>query len=267
MASQLSTETEIRGALGRIARLALQARSIVVSTGAGVSAESGIPTFRDAQTGLWARYDPVMLASYDGFVADPENVWRWYDERRLTMAEASPNAGHSALAAWEVQARAAGLEFTLATQNIDGLHSRAGSTGILELHGNIWYARPLKGSYSEAVELAECPLKRLPPYDDAGRLLRPHVVWFGEMLDNATLNQALAAAGRAELLLVVGSSSQVYPAAALPHAALRKGGTVVELNPEETELSPLAQYSLRGRSGELLPQLLAEIESLRTQPA
>ncbi|MCC7478191.1 NAD-dependent deacylase [bacterium] len=245
-----------------IARLACRARCIVVSTGAGTSAESGIPTFRDAQTGLWARYDPVMLASYEGFVTDPENVWRWYDERRQAMALASPNPGHLALARWEALALAGGQEFLLATQNIDGLHSRAGSMHLLELHGNIWFARPLKGAYSEACELPQCPLPQLPPYDGQGRLLRPHVVWFGEMLDNAVLSQAMVTAGRADLLLVVGSSSQVYPAAALPHAALRKGGTVVEINPSETELTPHAHFSLRGPSGELLPQLLAEIELL-----
>ncbi len=264
MPSQLASDAEIRRALTGIARLALHARSVMVSTGAGVSAESGIPTFRDAQTGLWARYDPVMLASYQGFVLDPANVWRWYDERRQVMQQSEPNAGHLALARWEELWRGQGREFTLATQNIDGLHSRAGSQVPIELHGNIWYARPLDGQYSEAQELAQCPLPELPPRAADGRLLRPHVVWFGEMLDSLLLGRAMAAAGRADLLLVVGSSSQVYPAAALPHAALRKGGTVVEINPDETELSPHVQHSIRGRSGEILPLLLEEIETLLT---
>lgn len=248
--------------LERIAVLAAGARRIFVSTGAGISAESGIPTFRDAQTGLWARYDPVMLASYEGFIADPQRVWRWYDERRESMARCAPNHGHAALARWQKLWLDSGRSFTLATQNIDGLHARAGSTEVLELHGNIWYARPLNGDYALAQRLPDPPLAALPPLDEAGHVLRPHVVWFGESLDEDTLERAFAAASQADLVLVVGSSSQVYPAAALPHAAQRHGATIVEINPEQTELSALAHCCLRGPSGEILPALFERIEVL-----
>jgi NAD-dependent deacetylase len=245
-----------------IAKVAVQVNCVAVLSGAGVSAESGIPTFRDAQTGLWAKYDPVMLASLEGFTENPEQVWRWYDERRQAMRQCQPNPGHHALAQWERCWHDLGRTFTVATQNIDGLHAQAGSRDVIELHGNIWYARPLRGRRSEAQPLPTCPLPALPPYDNQGRLLRPHVVWFGEMLDPAVLQAGIDLAERCDLMLVAGTSALVYPAAALPLAALRRRAVVVEINPNATEFSHQATYSLRGPSGVILPALWARVERL-----
>lgn len=248
-------------AISHLAPIAAQKQRIAVLTGAGVSAESGIPTFRDAQTGLWAKYAPVMLASYEGFRRDPATVWRWYDERRQTMQAALPNAGHSALATWEHAWRVRGREFSLLTQNIDDLHGRAGSSGIIELHGNIWLVRPVEGSMGDAYRLDECPLSVVPPRDDRNRLLRPHVVWFGEMLDPLVLEAAFEAARACDMMLVIGTSSVVYPAAALPHAAKRAGAVVVEINPSPTELTRYADFVLTGGSAEVLPLLWEQVQA------
>ena len=238
------------------------ARRIVVSTGAGVSAESGIPTFRDAQTGLWAKYDPVMLASIDGFRRDPALVWKWYDERRRAVRQAQPNPGHHALARWERAWLEAGREFQLVTQNIDDLHGRVGSRGVVELHGNIWYVRPLDGEMDEAFRLDECPLQEHPPRGKDGRVLRPHVVWFGEMLDPLCIEAAFDAARHCDALLVAGTSAVVYPAAALPAYAKRAGALAVEVNPHATEISAYCDFCLRAPSGEALPELLARVLEL-----
>lgn len=255
--------------LEQIERLAPQlaaAQNIAISTGAGVSAESGVPTFRDAQTGLWAKYDPVMLASIDGFRRDPATVWKWYDERRQTIRAVEPNAGHYALAQWEQAWRDAGRTFQLITQNIDDLHGRAGSSDIIELHGNIWWVRPLHGTLLEARRLDDCPLAQHPPLDEQGRVLRPHVVWFNEQLDPLNIEAAFDAASACDVMLVVGTSSVVYPAAALPLYALRHGAAVIEVNPQPTEFSPLASACLRGASGIVLPVLLEQVleQSLRS---
>lgn len=247
--------------LEELAALASRAQRILVSTGAGVSAESGIPTFRDAQTGLWAKHDPVMLASVEGFRRDPATVWRWYEERRASMRAAQPNPGHSALAQWEALWTGLGREFTLATQNIDGLHQRAGSRSVIELHGSIWEVRPDGGGFEHAFRLEDCPLPSLPPVDSGGRLLRPNVVWFGEMLDPRNQGRAFELARRCDLLIVAGSSSVVYPAAALPLLALEAGGAAVaEINPQPTELSGLVHYRIPWPSGKALPELLRRIE-------
>jgi NAD-dependent deacetylase len=255
-------DARLSAQLEQVAAIAARAANIAVLTGAGVSAESGIPTFRDAATGLWAKYDPVMLASYEGFKRDPATVWKWYDERRQSMRAAQPNPGHIALAQWEQAWRAAGREFTLITQNIDDLHGRAGSSGIIELHGNIWYVRPVDGAISDTRRLDECPLAQVPPLDAQGRMLRPHVVWFGEMLDPLTLQAAFEAVDGAQLVLVAGTSSVVYPAAALPYAAQRRGARVVEVNPNATDYSRRADFSLRANSGEALPELWRRVQAL-----
>lgn len=230
-----------------------RARRIAVLTGAGISAESGIPTFRDAQTGLWARFDPMQLASEDGFRADPPLVWRWYAWRRGLVANAQPNAGHHALASapWRFDS------FELITQNVDGLHARAGSAPI-ELHGNIM----------RTVCLAQCGFiendpRRLPPGEPprcprCGDWLRPGVVWFGEMLDAATLQQAELAAARCEVMLVVGTSGLVYPAAGLPALALRSGAQVIIVNPQASDLDDLATIVVHGTAANVLPTLLAQ---------
>lgn len=225
------------------------ARRVVALTGSGISAESGVPTFRDAQTGLWARYDPQELATPEAFARDPELVWRWYAWRRGLVERASPNAGHRALARLERCVP----NFSLLTQNVDGLHQEAGSEGVVELHGNLRRSRcPLEGVTVEADGTDHPP----PLCPNCGSPLRPDVVWFGEALPAAGLEAASEAARSCDLLLSVGTSGLVYPAASLPYEALESGATVVEVNPEPTPLSPDAHFSLRGRAGEVLPGLV-----------
>ncbi len=227
------------------------ARRVAVLTGAGISAESGIPTFRDTTSGLWAKFDPMQLASEDGFRADPPLVWRWYAWRRGLVANAQPNAGHIALAA----APSRFNSFALITQNVDGLHARAGSIPI-ELHGNI----------VRTVCLAQCGFVEddpqcLPPGEPprcpgCNDWLRPDVVWFGEMLDTATLQRAQLAAASCDVMLVIGTSGLVHPAAGLPAESLRNGAKVIIVNPQASELDELATVVVRGNAAEELPRLL-----------
>ncbi len=222
----------------------------VVLTGAGVSAESGVPTFRDAQTGLWARFDPAELATPEAFRRDPELVWRWYLWRRELVARAEPNPGHAAL----VRLGALVPELTLVTQNVDGLHQRAGSRDVIELHGSLVRTRCATcGAEAES----EVTLNFGAPRCRCGGLLRPDVVWFGEPLPLAALERAAAAARGCDVFVSVGTSSLVYPAASLPYEALTARAVVVEVNPQPTPLTPRATYSLRGPSGEVLPALVA----------
>jgi len=226
------------------------AERVVVLTGAGVSAESGVPTFRDAQTGLWERYDAAELATPEAFRRDPELVWRWYLWRRELVAAARPNPAHLALA--ELEGRLPGL--VLVTQNVDGLHRRAGSRRVIELHGDLTRTR-----------CADCGRRREDPVDLAsgvprcacGGLLRPDVVWFGEMLPAAALTEAAAAARACDVLLSVGTSSLVYPAAGLPYEALTGGATVVEVNPQPTPLTRRAHHAVHAPAGTALPALFA----------
>lgn len=229
------------------------ARSVAVLTGAGVSAESGIPTFR-GPGGLWRNFRPEELATPGAFARDPRLVWEWYDWRRAIVARAEPNAGHHALA--ELERRAP--EFCLITQNVDGLHERAGSGHVIRLHGSLWELRCMGCGREERNE--QVPLAELPPRCACGGLLRPGVVWFSEALPAKALEAAFAAARRADVFLALGTSSVVYPAAALPRIALEQGARVIEVNPEPTELSELAQLSLRGKTGELLPQMIGAPE-------
>lgn len=225
------------------------ARRVVALTGSGISAESGVPTFRDAQTGLWANYDPQELATPEAFARDPKLVWQWYAWRRELVGRARPNAGHVALA--ELERSVPG--FSLLTQNVDNLHQEAGSDHVVELHGNILRSRcPV-----EDVTVDPDGSDRLPPpCPNCGSPLRPDVVWFGEALPAAGLETASEAARSCDLLLSVGTSGLVYPAASLPYEALENGATVVEVNPDPTPLSPSASFSLRGRAGEVLPRLV-----------
>ena len=225
---------------------------VVALTGSGVSAESGIPTFREAQTGLWERYDPQELATPEAFASNPRLVWEWYEWRRHLVAEAEPNPGHLALA--ELGRRIPG--FTLVTQNVDGLHGRAGSRNVIELHGNILRS---KCSLEDEVVQPEEHDDSVPPRcARCGASLRPDVVWFGELLPFEALEAASEAARECDLLLSIGTSSLVYPAAALPYEALENGAALVEVNPSETPLTPHADYSLRGSVNEVLPNLLRE---------
>ena len=239
-----------------------EATRIAVLTGAGVSAESGVPTFRDAQTGLWANFRPEELATPEAFRAHPQRVWDWYAERRARLADVQPNPGHVALA--EFQARHPD-RLTLITQNVDGLHQKAGSTGVLALHGNLFEDRWLDPCLNSALHggrLGCDPTSAVagspPRCADCGNLLRPGVVWFGEMLPMDALDAAERAAAACELMLVVGTSGAVYPAAGLAHRTRRAGARVVVLNPEPTELDDVAHLCLRGTSARWLPALLGD---------
>jgi NAD-dependent protein deacetylase/lipoamidase len=224
----------------------------VVLTGSGVSAESGVPTFREAQTGLWARFDPQELATPEAFERDPKLVWDWYEWRRKLVAEASPNPGHAAIAEMERLFP----DFTLITQNVDGLHQRAGSREVIELHGNILRTKcSVEDMVVDEYEEGEIP----PLCPSCGAPLRPDVVWFGEMLPYEALDVASEAARRSDVFLSVGTSSLVYPAAALPFDALESGATLLEINPGETPLTPHADYTFRGPAGEVLPRLVAQL--------
>ncbi len=229
------------------------ARRVAVLTGAGISAESGVPTFREAQTGLWARYNPEELATPEAFRRNPRLVWEWYAWRQERVHQAKPNPGHHAL----VQMERHIAEFTLITQNVDGLHRRAGSHQVLELHGNLFRAkcfnedRPVEG-WPESDDIPpRCP--------HCGGLLRPDVVWFGEMLPAGVLRAAEEAAVSAEVFFSIGTSSLVYPATDLPLIALRAGATIVEINPQPTPLSLHVTFSLNGAAGVVLPALVAQI--------
>lgn len=227
-----------------------EARSIAVLTGAGVSAESGVPTFRGAN-GLWKQYRAEDLATPAAFARDPQLVWEWYDWRRSVIAQARPNAGHYALA----QAEARADKFTLITQNVDGLHELAGSRNVLRLHGSIWILRCLECGRER--EDRRTPLPELPPHCECGGLLRPGVVWFGEPLPAKVWREAEAAARSADLFLLIGTSAVVYPAAGLAPIAKSSGARVVEINIAETGLSDAIDEFLQGPSGVLLPQLIA----------
>lgn len=227
-----------------------QAGSIVVLTGAGISAESGVPTFRGPQ-GLWRNYSPEQLATPEAFARNARLVWEWYDWRRGLIRQAQPNAGHLALA--ELERRRPG--FTLLTQNVDGLHDRAGSRNVLKLHGDLWLVQCTGCGAVERNE--QVPLQgERPPRCRCGEALRPAVVWFGESLPEKAWERALEASGRAELFLVVGTSAVVYPAAGLAEVARRAGARLAVVNPEPTPLDASAGWVLRGPSGELLPRLL-----------
>jgi NAD-dependent deacetylase len=228
-----------------------EARRALALTGAGVSAESGVPVFR-GEEGLWRSFRPEELATPEAFARDPRLVWEWYAWRRERVAACRPNAAHAMLA--RLDGRLA--DFLLATQNVDGLHAAAGSRRVVELHGSLWRVRCT--ACQSCVPDDRVPLPELPPLCGAagcGGRLRPDVVWFGEALPDAALTAAFEAAREAELVLVIGTSSLVYPAAALPQLARRSGAFVIEVNPEPTPLTPLAQVSLRGKAAELLPAL------------
>jgi NAD-dependent deacetylase len=222
---------------------------IVALTGAGISAESGIPTFRGAG-GLWKQFRAEQLATPTAFARDPQLVSEWYDWRRSVCAAAKPNRGHIALARFEEQTPG----FTLVTQNVDGLHERAGSRRVLRLHGDIWTLRCAACGGERRDETV--PLPELPPRCRCGGLMRPGVVWFGEALPYQVWQQAERAAGECEVLLVAGTSAIVYPAAGLIDLARTGGARVIEVNLEETPYSAGVTISLRGRAGDILPQLL-----------
>jgi NAD-dependent deacetylase len=233
------------------------ARRLVVLTGAGISKESGIPTFREAQQGLWAKHDPQRLATMQGFLANPTLVWDWYQFRLGLVEQAQPNPGHRAIAALEQRLP----QVEVITQNVDGLHVQAGSRRVLELHGNIRRFKCLRGhgNLSMADLAGQESAPPLCPHPGCQALVRPDVVWFGENLDTRVLNQAVAASEACDVMLIVGTSGVVQPAASLPYHAWNARARIIEVNPQESELTDLARVYLPGPAGEVLPQVLAVI--------
>lgn len=236
-----------------VARLAA-ARRVAVLTGAGVSAESGVPTFRDPD-GVWARMRPEELASVDGFLANPELVQAWYAHRRQTVGRVQPNAGHDALARLEAAVEARGGAFLVATQNVDGLHQRAGSQNVVELHGSL--ARQFCiacGADADGDTDGTC--------DACGGRVRPGVVWFGEALPPEAWDAAEMAAAQADVFLTIGTSAVVYPAAGLPLVAKRAGAYVAEINPVPSDIAGALDEVVVGPSGAVLPALVDAVEAL-----
>ena len=235
------------------------ARIVTVLTGAGVSAESGVPTFRDAQTGLWAKFRPEELATPRAFQRNPRLVWEWYAWRRQLVAAAQPNPAHQAL----VEMERLFPQFHLITQNVDGLHQRAGSRSVIELHGNITRTKCVdEGTIvSSWQETGDVP----PKCPNCGGLLRPDVVWFEEPMPETEMELATRASVTCEVFLSIGTSTVVYPAAALPSEALRRGATVVEINPQPTPFTARAHFALAGAAGVVLPELLKALGDSRQQ--
>ena len=241
----------------KLRSLLQRVESICVLTGAGISAESGVATFR-GKNGLWSKLKPEELANFDAFMRNPELVWEWYNYRRQIVHDVKPNPAHYALVRLEEFVK----EFTLITQNVDNLHYRAGSKKVLELHGNIERSYCIDcGKYAENVEVTT--EKRVPRCLSCNGLIRPDVVWFGEMLPEGIFEAATEAASQCELFITIGTSAVVYPAAGLPMTAKNQGAYIVEVNTEPTEISHIVIETLIGKAGEVLPYLAAILEETR----
>lgn len=245
---------DIPAALQAILR---NAKHVLIFTGAGVSAESGIPTFRDALTGLWQQFDAEELATRNAYRKHPSLVWGWYEWRRGEVMKASPNPAHIAIAALERQVP----KLTLVTQNIDDLHERAGSTAPIHLHGSLHAPRcfACHRPHDLPLGIPDMPHGGLdlepPRCTRCGGRIRPGVVWFGEDLPAPMLHKAMAAVKQCDLLFSIGTSSLVWPAADIPHAAARRGVPVVQVNPLPTQLDKVARFNLRGAAGEIMPMI------------
>jgi NAD-dependent deacetylase len=226
-----------------------QAGSVAVLTGAGISADSGVPTFRGAD-GLWRNFRAEDLATPEAFARDPRLVWEWYNWRRELIATKSPNPGHLALVRMEARHE----RFLLITQNVDGLHGAAGSHKLAEIHGNIWKVRCT--ACKQVTENHDVPIAIPPSCRSCGGLLRPHIIWFGEPLDEPTLDRCMGALASCQVLLIVGTSGLVYPAASFAPIAKAAGAFVAEVNLDPTPNSQLVDLSIQGRAGEILPQLV-----------
>jgi len=235
-------------------RLLLEkARRVCAFTGAGISAESGIPTYRGTG-GLWSGFSADEIASPRGFARDPKRVWQWHNERRMALANVKPNAGHAALAKLEELVTSRGGQFALATQNIDGLHQAAGSRHVLELHGTILAIRCDTCGYRRAIGFE--PIEGVPWCPKCRTFMRPDIVWFGETLPPDVWQRAAEAAASADLFLAIGTSAIVYPAAGLIDLASRRGARTVEINLEPTAATGMVDVALHGKAGEILPAIL-----------
>ena len=244
--------------LATAARAVARSARLVVFTGAGVSKESGIPTFRDPEEGLWARYDPMELATPEAYLRDPPLVWTWYEHRFGTTRAAQPNPGHVAIAELEeLRPRV-----SVITQNIDGLHQRAGSTDVIELHGSMQRFKCIHGRHTgfgfedfadQEQKPPRCPL--------CGDLLRPEVVWFGEALPPEAIGRAQQLSASCDVMIVAGTSGVVFPAAAMPLIAKEAGAIVIDVNPEKDALASRADIFLKGPGGEVLPELVASVRA------
>ncbi len=224
------------------------ANHVAVLTGAGISAESGVPTFR-GEKGLWKKFRPEELANFDAFMRNPELVWEWYTFRKRVISSIDPNPGHYALAKMESKF----TKFTLITQNVDGLHHRAGSQNILELHGNLMRNRCLK--CETIVQSVELEFEGSIPKCECGGMLRPDVVWFGEMLPQHVIQAAFLAAETCDVFFSLGTSAVVHPAASLPMVAKQNGAYLIEINPDATPLTGITDETLHGHTGEILPEI------------
>lgn len=248
-----------------------ESHSIVVLTGAGLSADSGVPTFRDAQTGLWQRFEPEHLATEAAFRDHPSMVWTWYLWRAMLVRSVAPNAGHRALGAWQQHVRSKRGSLTIATQNVDDLHERGGAADVLHLHGSLFAYRCLDCRQQASFDPATTGVKADQHFDESTVLapvacahcdsgvLRPGVVWFGEMLPQDAFNQTIEALELADLVVVIGSSGLVQPAASLPLIGRDAGAKVLEINPVATELSQNTDVHLASTAAVALPELLADI--------
>lgn len=231
-----------------------EARRVAVLTGAGMSAESGIPTFRGGMEALWKDFDPMQLATPEAYAADPETVTRWYDWRRVKCMEAEPNAGHRALVRLQAELTRRGGGLDVLTQNVDGLHARAGSTGVVELHGSIMRWRGVRTGND--CPTPDGPFDAFPPTSPDGEPLRPGVVWFGEPLPTEAVEAAYESANACDVLLTIGTSAAVYPAAGFIDIAAANGAVTIEINPDDTEASDRVDIALRGTAAVVLPELV-----------
>ena len=248
---------EIEPLIAQAAKSLCEASAVVCLTGAGVSAESGVPTFRDAQSGLWSRFDAAELASPQGFERDPGLVWRWYMWRLQLLETASPNPGHIALAELSQTL----VKYDLVTQNVDDLHEQAGSVDVVHLHGSLHRFRCRLCAHPHHLADSERGADGPPTCAACGDLVRPDVVWFGEGLPLDALKAASEAAHDSDVMLVAGTSGLVYPAAQLPLIARQAGATIIDINVERSPISDRADLFLRGKSGEVLPRLARAIQN------
>jgi NAD-dependent deacetylase len=236
---------------------------VAVLSGAGISAESGVPTFRDDKNGLWARFDPYELSSTQGWERNPERVWGWYLWRHYLVSDVEPNDGHLAIARWESHPDVEAV--TVITQNVDDLHERAGSTSVHHLHGSLFEFRCARCNtpyHQPLPKMAEPAIEVEPPVCSCGGLIRPDIVWFGEALPQGPWRHAVEATEAADVVVVVGTSAIVYPAAGLPEVALARGTPVIEVNPETTPLTGAVTLSIRESASQALPGLLDRLPAL-----